>query len=274
VVIDAAKIDLLRAELGRDADGDTVLFDDMAEVGRNPARIIPAWREFVSRRAGEGGAVRGIGEPIWAGRTAAEQVECQRHEALLNLAFSGAPGWWLLCPYDVDALSPEVIDEAHRTHPYILQGGQHRDSRVYLDVSPSPPFDAPLPEPDVSPDELAFVAGSLPAVRSFVAQRAANAGLRDQRTDDLVLAVNELATNSLRYGGAHGTLRVWQTDDDLVCEVRDGGRIDEPLVGREWPPTDRDGGRGLWLVNHLCDLVQIRSFPTGAVVRLVMSCAA
>ena len=167
-----------------------------------------------------------------------------------------------------------MIDEAHRTHPYILQGGRHRDSRLFGDVPPSAPFDAPLPEPDVPPHELSFVAGSLPAVRSFVAQRAAQAGLGDRRTDDLVLAVNELATNSLRYGGGRGTLRAWQSGDDLVCEVRDGGHIDAPLVGREWPPTDRDGGRGLWLVNHLCDLVQIRSFPTGAVVRLFMSCAA
>src|SRR5438132_6772395 len=95
VVVDAAKIDLLREELGRDADDDTVCFADMAEVGRNPARIIPAWREFVAHRAGEGGAVRGIGEPIWAGRTPAELVECQRHEALLNLAFAGTPAWWL-----------------------------------------------------------------------------------------------------------------------------------------------------------------------------------
>src|SRR5437868_3363988 len=66
VVVDAAKIDLLREELGDDADPAVVQFADMADVGRNPARIIPAWREFVSQRAGERGAVRGIGEPIWA----------------------------------------------------------------------------------------------------------------------------------------------------------------------------------------------------------------
>ena len=58
--------------------------------------------------------------------------------------------------------------------------------------------------------------------------------------------------------------------DAVVCEVRDGGHIDAPLVGRERPSLERPGGRGLWLVNQLCDLVQIRSFPTGTVVRLHM----
>ena len=33
----------------------------------------------------------------------------------------------------------------------------------------------------------------------------------------------------------------------------------------------RGGGRGLWLVNHLCDLVQVRSSQAGNVIRLHMS---
>ena len=41
------------------------------------------------------------------------------------------------------------------------------------------------------------------------------------------------------------------------------GRILDPLIGRGKPPADRVGF-GLWLANQLCDLVQIRSFPTGS----------
>ena len=89
-----------------------------------------------------------------------------------------------------------------------------------------------------------------------------------------MLAVHEAVTNSLRYGGDDGLLRIWRENGSVICEVRDSGCIDQPLVGRERPANDGEGGRGLWLVNHLCDLVQIRSFPTGAVVRLFMSCAA
>ena len=70
----------------------------MVELGRNPACIIPAWREFL-RDAGPGPIV-GIGEPVWPGRSDAELVECSRHESLLNLAFDGGRPWRLLCPYD------------------------------------------------------------------------------------------------------------------------------------------------------------------------------
>src|SRR5467141_2589538 len=70
VVESAAKIALLRAELGTDAK--SVVFADMADVGANPARIIPAWRDFVNRHGGGGRRLRGIGEPIWNERTPVE----------------------------------------------------------------------------------------------------------------------------------------------------------------------------------------------------------
>ena len=103
------KIDLLKQALGTDAE--EVLFVDMAEVGRNPARIIPVWHEFITSRPDAGGRVRGIGEPIWAGRTGDEIVEAQRHESLINLAFCDAPGW-ILCPYDTSGLPENVLEEA------------------------------------------------------------------------------------------------------------------------------------------------------------------
>ena len=46
-----------------------VQFADMHQIGRNPARNIPAWRDFVDRNVAAGRGVRGIGEPIWAGRS-------------------------------------------------------------------------------------------------------------------------------------------------------------------------------------------------------------
>ena len=97
---------------------------------------------------------------------------------------------------------------------------------------------------------------------------AAEAGLGVSRAADLVLAVHELATNTLRHGGGRGTLRMWREPAALICEVSDAGRIDQPLAGRERPFAGQTGGRGLWLVNQLCDLAQIRCFPTGSVVRL------
>jgi anti-sigma regulatory factor (Ser/Thr protein kinase) len=267
VVVSAARIGLLRSALGGDAD--RVAFADMADVGANPARIIPAWRDFVAGHDVATRRARGIGEPIWAGRTPAELVECQRHEALLNLAFAGVPAWWLLCPYDTSNLDTEVLDEAWRNHPFVTEGGVGLGSAAYsgLDQTAAP-FAAPLPDPPGQPPALGFEPASLAGLRGLVAGHAAAAGLDPDRTADLVLAVDEVASNSLRHGGGRGTLRIWREDGALVCEVRDAGRIENPLAGRERPPLDRDGGRGLWMVNQLCDLVQLRSFPSGAVVRL------
>jgi anti-sigma regulatory factor (Ser/Thr protein kinase) len=76
-----------------------------------------------------------------------------------------------------------------------------------------------------------------------------------------------VSTNSVQHGGGHGTLRLW-IERGVVCEVRDGGRLSDPMLGRRRPGTEAAGGRGMWLANQLCDLVQVRSFPNGTVVRL------
>jgi anti-sigma regulatory factor (Ser/Thr protein kinase) len=269
VVVDAAKIALLREELGDAAGG--VQFADMAEVGANPARIIPAWREFVTRNAPTGRRLRGIGEPIWPERTAAELVECERHESLLNFAFAGSPSWWLLCPYDTEALDPAVVEEARRTHPFVRENGVGRESADYYGLSATgAPFTEPLPEPPASALELAFGEGPLEALRRLVARAAADAGFDEMRAADVVLAVHELATNTVRHGGGRGTLRIWREPDALICEVADAGRLDQPLAGRERPLAGQPGGRGLWLVNQLADLAQMRCFESGSVVRLHM----
>jgi anti-sigma regulatory factor (Ser/Thr protein kinase) len=273
VAVDNAKIKLLQETLG--GDRRQVHFADMHVLGRNPACIIPVWRRFLADHARNERPVRGIGEPIWAGRNDAELTECQRHESLLNLAFDGGQPWRLLCPYDVNALDERVIEAAQRSHPFLAREDGSIRSANYLHAHEAPgPFDGRLPLPSTRPDELTFTSSEeLGALRSFVSQGAAIACLETNRTEDLVLAVNELATNSLCHGGGTGTLRMWADADTLLCEVHDSGHITEPLTGRNAPVPEQPSGRGLWVVNHLCDLVQIRSSPTGSVVRVHMRLA-
>ena len=267
VVVNARKIDMLRAELGQKAD--RVAFADMDQVGLNPARIIPAWREFVDENSGRRQPMRGIGEPIWPGRTGAELAECHHHEALLNVAFLTAKQFLLFCPYDTKTLGSDVIQRMAINHPFLFDGKSSSESPVYdFDLALSNLFHEPLSEPGPGLMELAFSAHSLGELRRWVAHRALAAGLDGSRVDDLVLAVNEIATNSVKHGGGHGQLRIWDEEGAIVCEIFDDGHIRHPLAGRELPGRDQDGGRGLWLANQVCDLVQIRSSSDGTMVRL------
>jgi anti-sigma regulatory factor (Ser/Thr protein kinase) len=63
---------------------------------------------------------------------------------------------------------------------------------------------------------------------------------------------------------------MWSTGEALLCEIRDRGRIADPLAGRFAPDVRKVGGRGLWIVNQLCDLVQVRTADDGNVVRVHM----
>jgi anti-sigma regulatory factor (Ser/Thr protein kinase) len=270
VVLSAEKIARLKDALGEDAD--QVLFADMAEIGANPARIIAAWREFVDEYGAGGQPIRGIGEPIWAGRSDPELAECHRHESLLNLAFAGTPSFRLLCPYDVSALDSKVVEEAERTHPFVSDVESFRDSGSYRGTDEiAAPFADELGEPPDGAERLIFDADSLAEVRDLVARWAQQAGLGGARVENLVLAVNEIATNSIRHGGGSGALRMWEEEGVLLCQIEDQGRIEVPLAGRLQPVLDEPGGRGLWLANQLCDLVQVRTFADGNVVRIHMA---
>jgi anti-sigma regulatory factor (Ser/Thr protein kinase) len=266
VAIPKAHAAVLRDALDGHAEG--VAFADMEELGRNPGRIIGAWRTFVRAHGGDDTPPLGIGEPIWPERSPAELVECHRHETLLNLAFDHATPWTLLCPYDARHLSPEVLEAARRNHPHVHEhGGWHR-SEGYARAIPGPEA---LPPPAAEPELLRYAGtGGLSALRELIAERARSEGLDRARASDLVLAVDELATNTLRYTRGEGVVRIWREDAELLVEVADDGHIADPLAGRDCPPATELGGRGLYLVNQLCDLVQLRSSPEGSVVRLHM----
>jgi anti-sigma regulatory factor (Ser/Thr protein kinase) len=111
----------------------------------------------------------------------------------------------------------------------------------------------------------------LSQVRALVFQQARAAGLTESRANDLVLAVSEVTANTLRHTKSSGTLAIWHDTEEIVCEVHDGGRIADPLVGTRKPPPDASGGHGLWLVRQVCDLVELTSDGEGTTVRMHMT---
>lgn len=256
---------LAAVEQALGADATRVDFVDMGELGANPACIIPEWRRFLED-AGDEGPVRGVGEPVWAGRREPEVEEAELHEALLNLAFEDGPAWRLMCPYDVSELPREVIESALHNHP-VAAGPPLAASYAGSDGA-RVRFSKPLPPPPSNADVLGFGRGDLAGLRGAVARLAEQAGVRRAAAEDLVLAAHELATNSIVHAGGEGVLRSWTEPGAFVVEVRDSGVIEDPLVGRDLLQDLAENGRGIWMANQLCDLVQVRSGRRGTVVRL------
>jgi anti-sigma regulatory factor (Ser/Thr protein kinase) len=106
------------------------------------------------------------------------------------------------------------------------------------------------------------------AVKHAVAE-AAELGLDSKRLLDLTTALREILDNSVGHGGGGGTLRLWHDREAFVCEVRDTGHIEDPMIGRRRQVDDSGRPSGLWLANQLCDMVQVRSSADGTTVRLV-----
>lgn len=270
VALPQARVDALQAALGHEL-ATAAQFVAMEDIGRNPATIIPAWRQFLDERPPDGRSVWGIGEPIWADRTPEELAECHLHEALLNEAFVDVQGFTLLCPYDTTSLEPSTIAEAHRTHPLVRQDGGGVPSDLYAptDVRDRR-FRSRLSQPPVDAKIFPISGGNRDRnLRAQVSAHGAACGLPELRIDDLVLAANEIITNAVRHGGPGGFLALWRDGDRAVCEVRDGGTLIEgAMLGRVHPGHATGGGRGLWITNQLCDLVQIRATDEGTIVRI------
>ncbi|GAA5006023.1 anti-sigma factor RsbA family regulatory protein [Streptomyces siamensis] len=262
VAVPVRRLELLRSALGTDAD--RVRWIDMTQAGRNPGRIIPSvLRAFADAHPGR--RVRIVGEPVWDGRRPVEYPACVQHEALINAAFGGRDVT-ILCPYDARALSEDVIADAHATHPVVIRAGRRTVSRAYDPDGVLARYNEALRHPPGAA-AVRFDAEFLPAARDFAVDEARERGMGPARLQDLNLVVAELTTNSVVHGGGSGTLRIWAEDDRIVCEVEDEGRLSDPMAGRRPVRPDQIGGRGLFLVHFVSDLVRVHTGRSGTTVR-------
>jgi len=141
-------------------------------------------------------------------------------------------------------------------------------------VNPAGRQDA-QPPPETVPDGLvtSFTLDSLYNLRAEVAAHASNLGLAEPQLRHLLVVATELATNVVRHGGGAGKLRLWRSGDAIVCEVSDDGPgIAMPhQVGTKPVPLNYDGGRGLWLVRHFTDSIEIVNRRPGTTVTVSMT---
>ena len=214
--------------------------------------------------------MRGVGEPISPERGREELVECQRHEQLLNVAFATLAG--LAAPLPVRHRRARAGGDRRGAPqpPHRLRGG-HATARAsaYLGLDEiGLPFGLPLLDPPAGAEPFAFDLDSLVECRRRVYWQATRAGLGVARTNDLVLAVNEILTNSVRHGGGTGVLRIWQDDETLVCEVA-RPRADRRPARRPAPARARPDRRARPLDGEPA----LRPRPAALAPRTAASCA-
>jgi len=242
---------------------------DSTDVARNPSRFMAMEVAFAGRHPDR--RVRIVSEVFWPGRAAGEVLACEQHEALVNDALERYQVTGL-CLYDASRLDEEVLTSGPATHPFLWQSGSLQPNAEYAPKDVLAACNQPLPADPGAATYLVQSSAELGPARSFAVAYAARFGLSRDATRDLQLVATELATNSLTHGGAC-RLALWRSDDHLVCEARDNGRLDDPLVGRLNPGPSGPAGRGLFLVNAVSDLVRTHTTPTGTTIQAYLPVA-
>lgn len=268
-VTSPGNIALLREAL--DADAEHVAFVDAAAWYSHPMRTIAGYSETLDDLFAKGAPrVRVIGE-VQFGATEQHRREWARYEAALNAVFADRAAW-IVCPYDERVLPPWVIETATRTHPHVWNARSRTTSGAYdgpdaaaRQLPPPPPLRGrPLADLQIG-DELA-------AARRTIQDIGASVGLGAEAVDELALALTEALTNALVHGHPPVRLRVFHEGTALTCEITEtGGGFDDPLAGFMRATANAEGGRGLWLLRHLCDHVEFLPRNGKTVLRLSKS---
>ncbi|OMC41858.1 sensor histidine kinase [Mycobacterium sp. IS-1264] len=237
---------------------------DTTEVARNPNRFMAMEGSFVEEHPDR--RVRIVSEVFWPGRTDDELWACVEREALVNEAFDGHAVTGL-CLYDASRLDDDVLADVRATHPMLWSSGSLHPSAEYAPDAVMARCNEPLPNNPGAVTYMVRKSADLRLARAFAVNYADWVGLSQDGIEDLQLIATELASNSLMYTDGACRLAFWRDDDHLVCEARDSGRLDDPLVGRLNPGPSGPASRGLFLVNAISDLVRTHCTPAGTTIQ-------
>jgi anti-sigma regulatory factor (Ser/Thr protein kinase) len=265
--------DLLR----RDLDSDPrVAFLDYATTYSTPVGAIAAYQETVDGYVASGAQhVRAIGEATSDG-CVDDRIDWARYEAVANRALEEYP-LSAICTYDRRALSPDVLAYGRLTHPTLVSRDRRTDNPDFLEPADfllRTSRSRPEAEESTTPDLEISPLGSLDDLRTRIAECLLATTRMTQEAADLVLAVNEMATNAIRHGSPPVSVRLWVRPGRLVCTVSDRGEgVTDPFAGYIWPGAHGRmpvRGMGLWLARRLCDRVDLVTGSAGFTVRLVI----
>jgi anti-sigma regulatory factor (Ser/Thr protein kinase) len=246
-------IPLAQPETPEPGSGQTVAANrarELRELTRGGSRPVTVLAEHISQFDGADGS-------FWS-----------ELDAAMNVALAELPVT-LTCFFPELPLHQRIIEGARRNHEQLLIAGELRpnpDQRPPRDVLMEWPAAAPivLGPPD---DRLTFGAWQLHEVRAAVERAVSAADYQLEHAEDVVLAVNEVATNAVEHGAHVAELCLW-TGPELICEVHDRGVLGDPLPGLQAPHPSNPKGRGVWIARQLCDTLHIWADSSGTHVRV------
>jgi Signal transduction histidine kinase len=121
-------------------------------------------------------------------------------------------------------------------------------------------------------EALDFGLGDLPGVREHVAARARGAGMAEEAVGDLLVAVNEVATNAVTHGADRARLCTWHTARSFLVQIHDSGHwIPAGPPGRTPPGDYATSGMGLWVSSLLSEVIHFDCGPQGTTVTMGFS---
>jgi len=249
-----ASTEALREELG--SDGATVELHDTLEWHPRPVHRLMAVQRTLAELPRDG-RLLALGEPVWTG-SAATRREWARYESTINVALADAP-LRFICLYDRSELPESILDHGRGTHPEVVEGSV---------ACPCATFESPAEfvreldagggaTPGRDHYDIPF-SGDHHGFRGMLASLALECGMSADRAEELVLAANEVVTNSVLHGAPPIAARCWVADGDFVCEVSDGGPgVADPFAGWTLPAPGAPGGWGLAVARRICDALEV-----------------
>jgi len=248
----------------------SISFLSADEMYVHPVQTIAAWQRVLAEAVDTGITFTRIVGEVRFGATEDLQTSWTRYESALNAIFESSPAW-IVCPYDVRALPPAVIDQAWRTHPTVWDSTRRASDRYEIPARLLREIVEPGRAVTGPPSLELEIEESLGDLRQAVRALGMEAALPHARVEELVLAVSELAGNTVRHAGGGGKVAVWVTPDGVVCEVTDqGGGLDDPLAGLVPPKQYASAGMGLWIARQLSDSFAIGANGEGTTVRIAV----
>ncbi len=266
-ILDAVSSESLGAVIGQPVGLTYLAAEDQY---RRPATTIRRYLELLCAARERDESVRLVAQVPHPG-TGSAWDWWGRYEAAVNAIFKDF-SLRAICAYDRRSTPEAVLDEVHRTHPFLTdaQGTKQCASYEPLEVFLQRRSSAYVDTFEMQPPMIDICDPTLADARATVTDLADGAGFDAVRARDFVLATSEIVANAAAHGKGAVRLQAWAAPDRLFVSVSDEGNgLEDELVGLIPVDASSKRGRGLWIAHQCCDHVAMGPGPDGFTIKLV-----